>query len=554
MSDATDEATQSNLGPGSKTWPCLGRVLSRRELLKQGARLAVTATVGGGVLAACGGSPAVHPAGKHPKAALTTLTMAAGTDQWPESGSGVKSTTYQYPFNVNVFDTLIHMDHTFGLVPSLARSWELRPPNTWRFHLRPGVLFHDGSPLTSADVVYSMHRAAEGGQGSFSLIGPSSARALDTLTVDITPTGPNLHLPLQIVHPELSIMKNGTQASDGMGTGPFAATSYTPNEKVVVTRVPDYWAGPAMVSTLTALFVSDPNARLLALRSGQVDVALDPPPSSLSSLSTYGLTSTHSGVGETLLGYLNIHGSAPYDLLSDPVLRHALSLSISREKLAADVLTGVATPDPAMGPLSVLGPAAKDIKAVHHNHARATALLDQDGYAAGTDGIRSKRGRRLSLALIGWPTIDLSAMEFIQSSAKAVGIEVNIHNVPDFTSYGALRKAGKFDINLELPNQNDADPSFLPVLRFYSKSKSPAVALVAPGASFDAMVETTLATSDIAAIQRDSAELMNTLVYDDAIVIAYAGLWRVAAMKLAVGGLVLHPSETSQLWTKVYLR
>lgn len=531
------------------------RLQSRREFLAQSARMAMAVSVSGGVLAACGGLTSAHsgrPNGS--SGTLKALTMATGADQWPQSGSGVDSTTYQYPFNANVFDTLIHMDQAFSLKPSLALSWELRPPNTWRFHLRPGVRFHDGTPFGAKDVVYSMHRASQGGQGSFSLIGPSSAIAVDRLTVDITPTRKNLHLPLQIVHPELSIMKAGTQASDGMGTGPFAASSYTPNEKVVVTRVPDYWGGPALVSSLTALFVPDPNSRLLALRSGQVDLALDPPPASLPGLSGEGLVSSHSGVGETLLGYLNIHGRPPYDQLSDPVLRHALSLSVSRHQLSSDVLTGTATPDPAMGPLSVLGSAASLIKAVHFDPAAAKAMLQHAGYLPGTDGIRSKGGRRVSLSMIGWPTIDLSAMELIQSQAKAVGIEIKINNVPDFTSYGSLQKAGKFDIDLELPNQNDADPSFLPVLRFYSKSTAPAVKLVAPGASFDAMVERTLATSNIPTIQGDSAALMNTLVYDDAVVIAYAGIWRVAAMKPSIGGLVLHPSQTNQLWTEVFVR
>lgn len=525
----------------------IGRRLSRRELLASGAALAVGAPVAGSLLAACGGSPG-QPA---TKVALKPLRMAADADQWPEQGSGVASTTYQYPFNVNVFETLIRLDPTFKPVPSLATSWELRPPTTWRFHIRRGVRFHDGSALTAEDVKYSLDRAVRGTQASFEMLGPHSNAIVDQYTVDVTPSSPNLHLPLQILHPELSIMKRGTQASDGMGTGPFVPMSYTPHESVVVKRFAGYWGQPARVSQLSVRFISDPNSRVLALRSGEVDVAINPPPDALTSLHTAGYRVLHSSVGQNYLGYLNIHGKPPYDILKDGAVRHALSMSVNRSQLVNDVLTGQATIDPAMGPLDILGPAAASIKSVAYDPAGARRILDQAGWRLASGSVRAKAGRPLALTLISPPSVTPAALDFIAAQAGAVGIHVNIAKSPDSASYSAVRKSGRFDIDVEPPNQNDGDPAFLPILRFFPKGGGAAINYFAPGGAFNTLAEQTLATSDLRSIQAGAAKMMNYLVYDQAIVIAYAGIWELFATNSSVKDLQPHPSLTSQSWAGV---
>lgn len=525
----------------------MGRRLSRRELLAGGAALALGAPMAGSLLAACGGSTGKSTG----TASLKPLRMAADADQWPEQGSGVGSTTYQYPFNVNVFDTLIRLDPTFKPVPSLATSWELRAPTTWRFHIRRGVRFHDGSALTAEDVKYSLDRAVQGSQASFEMLGAHSTVIVDQYTVDVTPTSPNLHLPLQILHPELSIMKNGTQSSDGMGTGPFMPVSYTPNESVVVKRFAGYWGKPAQVSELNVRFIADTSSRVLALRSGEVDMAINPPPDALTSLRSGGYRVLHSTVGQNYLGYLNIHGKAPYDILTDGAVRHALSMSVNRAQLVNDVLTGQATIDPAMGPLDILGPSAASIKSVTYDPAGAGRLLDQAGWKLASGTVRRKAGRALSLTLIAPPQVTPAALDFIAAQAGAVGIHVAIAKSPDSASYSAVRKSGHFDIDVEPPNQNDGDPAFLPILRFFPKGGGAAINYFAPGGAFNTIAEQTLSTSDLAAIQADAAKMMNYLVHDQAIVIAYAGIWELFATNASVKGFQPHPSLTSQSWAGV---
>lgn len=111
--------------------------------------------------------------------------------------------------------------------PLLALSWELRPPGTWRFHLRRGVTFHDGQPFDAAAVASNVTELWSKVPGP-DLLGPRSATVIDSHTVDLTPTAPNLRLVEQLVHPRHGLRAPGTSAGLGTepattptGTGPF---------------------------------------------------------------------------------------------------------------------------------------------------------------------------------------------------------------------------------------------------------------------------------------------------------------------------------------------
>ncbi|MGH9121807.1 MAG: ABC transporter substrate-binding protein, partial [Acidimicrobiales bacterium] len=328
--------------------------------------------------------------------------------------------------------------------------------------------------------------------------------------------------------------------------------SYTANQSAVVTRNPNYWDGPAKVSEISVSFISDPNSRILALRSGQIDLAINPDPSALASLTSQGYQVLKSTVGQNYLGYLNIHGTSPHDILQDANVRKALSLSCNRTQLVNDVLTGQATFDPAMGPLFLLGPSASTITTVVYDPTMAKSILDSAGWTVpASGGTRTKAGRSLTLALIAPPTVTSAALEFIQAQAGAVGINVTITSIPDNATYSKLRSAGTFDIDLEPPNQNDADPAFLPILRFYVSGGGAAINYFAPGGSFNTLAQETLGTDNLATIQKDAAQMMNYLVAEQNIVIAYAGILQLFAATKKVQGFVPHPSLTNQYWNEV---
>src|SRR5262245_65820567 len=83
------------------------------------------------------------------------VRVAAAADDWPPEGADAKATTFAYPLNVNVYETLIALGSDYTLRPGLAERWELIPPGTWRFHLRRGVRFHHEHAFTADDVIWA---------------------------------------------------------------------------------------------------------------------------------------------------------------------------------------------------------------------------------------------------------------------------------------------------------------------------------------------------------------------------------------------------------------
>ncbi len=177
--------------------------------------------------------------------------------------------------------------------------------------------------------------------------------------------------------------------------------------------------------------------------------------------------------------------------------------------------------------------------------AQARRILDGDGWTVGSDGIRVKAGRRLSLDLIGWAEVSSVAFQVLQAELKDVGIEANIKKAPDTPTYNNYYRNAAFDLDLEVPNQNDGNPAFLPVLRMYSKNSG--TGNFAPGGTFDTWAEKALAATSRQDAQQAAAEMMQIL-NSTAIVVPLAGVRRIYAMKKNVNLGDPHPSQTNQVW------
>src|SRR3989449_8204806 len=132
-----------------------------------------------------------------PVTARDELVVATPGD--PDSSS-VGSGLGLHPVNANVYETLVRLTPDFRVAPQLATRWQLRSPNTWRFHLRQGVRMHDGTTLTAAAGGGTMRRIARGGGGPLG-VGASSRRVLGGTTLPITPTRPGRPPRGQAAHP-----------------------------------------------------------------------------------------------------------------------------------------------------------------------------------------------------------------------------------------------------------------------------------------------------------------------------------------------------------------
>ncbi|MEO5739444.1 MAG: ABC transporter substrate-binding protein [Vicinamibacterales bacterium] len=481
-------------------------------------------------------------------ARAATITIAAGADNSPSGAFQARLGVY--PLNANVAETLTRMNAEFRVEPQLATRWEYRGNNTWRFHLRANVFFHNRQRLTSRAVVETMARVGRT-KGGYGGIGERSAQVVDDSTVDITPTSPNLHLPQQLTHPNYSVFAAGTDpARLPVGTGPFKWVEYRPYDRIVIDRNPYYRNrvnGPARI---IFRFIPDANTRALSLLSGEVDLAMDLPREQIGALSrTRGYVIARAPVGQAVALEVNAHGNGTHDLLRDRRLRRAVAYSVDAKELIRGVWSNEARPLHTMTVPAILGQYAGLVHGIPFDTAAAKRLLDEAGWPAGADGIRRRRdGRALQLEMVATVTLEPSAGEMLQAQLRRVGIDLRVTRLPDAASHSARVGAGAFDLNMGASNQNDGDPMFLPALLYYSKSGGTFRRWYSAGARFDSVVEAGLATSDPLEMQRLAAEAIKVAVDEEAVCIPVAALFRIYGLSSAISGFQPHPSQTHQSW------
>lgn len=517
------------------------------------------------VATACGGSSKSNKT-----ATQTPTTQAAGSinpnaelkvgfteDQYILEGPDANLSAY--PLNTDVTETLIYMNDKYQLEPRLAERWEFHAPNTWRFFIRKGVKFHDGQPLNAQAVKTGLFdRLAKRAGGSTVKAGPNSAVVVDDYTIDFTPTVPNVLVPEQIVHPQNAVLAPGTDFTKNIvGTGPFKFVSYSPKERIVVDRNPDYWGPKAQVARITFTFYPDSNARTLALEAGDIDVAYNVPRDDVKTLQDRGFNIQNSTVGAYRAMYANIHGDAPYDILQDINVRRAVAIGIDRSKYVNGVLAGLATTDQTWVPPNALGKYASLVKGFQYDLAGAKKMLDDDGWKVGSDGIREKAGRKLKLTLVsGFPAAEIlrPTPTFVQSELKNLGIDVTIDERPDSASFSDVMKQKKGDLFLEEGNQNDANPGFLPVLLLYTgqgTSGGDYQGIEAPGAKFDSLIAPALTEVDLDKVQQIVATSLDEAITNNVSIIPLAGVFRTYGLKKSVQGFIPHPSFLNVNWIPV---
>ena len=498
------------------------------------------------LLAACGDDSAVRDAHERQQ-----LVVAAPGDGY---GLGGDAELGLYPINTNMYEPLLRLSVTYRPEPMLATRWELLPPNTWRFHLRRGVRFHDGSPFTAEAVRWTMERMARRRPGATG-IAPGSTRVVDDSTVDITPVFSNRRLPEQLVHPVYSIVAPGSDPTrHPIGTGPFRFVEYRPADHITVTRFDGYWGGRALLPGITFRFVPDPATRVLSLRAGEVDVVAEFP----REVSDPRVARSPVSGYEAL--YITVRGRAPYDLGSERAVRRAVAAAVDRVRIARDVWSGAADPSPTVVPAAALGAFASRIRGADYDPAAARAILDSAGWRVGTGGIRVRRGRQLELTMVvGFPNpqIHRPMPELVQSALREIGIDLRIAQVPDDAAWQARINSGTGDVWAEAGGQNDANPCFLAQLLFYSGPRlrpSGYARLFAPGASLDGFVDACREADTREDVERNAADAERVLVDEEFIVIPLAATRRVWGVGERVRGFVAHPSSLSQRWEGVTLR
>jgi peptide/nickel transport system substrate-binding protein len=198
-----------------------------------------------------------------------------------------------------IYEGLVGRDDQDRLVPALATRWERVGATTWRFHLRAGVRFHDGTPFTADDVVFSLQRAlAPPSERAYLLKGVQSVRRVDPLVVDVQLVEPDAVFPAKLVL--IAMMSQAWARAHGVlhaqdvdarqetfavrnanGTGPYRLERYEPDIRTALQENRQWWgradARNGNVDRAFFITIRSDATRVAALHSGEIDLVLDPP-------------------------------------------------------------------------------------------------------------------------------------------------------------------------------------------------------------------------------------------------------------------------------------
>jgi peptide/nickel transport system substrate-binding protein len=316
---------------------------------------------------------------------------------------------YQTRVVSQIYDSLVGRGRNFALEPALALSWQQLEPKRWRFKLRPGVKFHDGTAMTADDVVFSVERALQkNSQRSFQLRGVESARKVDDLTVDFLLAAPDAVLPEKFIY--VGVMSKAWSAAHGVlepqnynarqetyavrnanGTGPYRLKSYESDARAVLVANPDWWGKRGNVDEAVYVVIQSDATRMAALISGEVDFVIDPPFQDIARLKQEGRfkLSEIADIGTQYLGFdqsrdelqfADVKGRNPF---KDLRVRRAVYQAIDIDAIVSKVLRGQATATGAYFSRLVDGYLPELDRRFPYDPSAARALLKQAGYADG---------------------------------------------------------------------------------------------------------------------------------------------------------------------------
>jgi peptide/nickel transport system substrate-binding protein len=301
-----------------------------------------------------------------------------------------------------VYEGLVGRDARFGIEPALARSWSRIDPTTWRFVLRPGVRFHDGSTLTADDVVFSIERAlAPSSQRRSQLRGVTGARKVDALTVDVLLEAPDAVLPEKFVFVGMMnrawSLAHGVQLPQDLNAKQETfAVRYVADQQTVLAAHAGWWgraaaAGGSHPTEVVYQVIQSDATRMAALASGQVDLVLDPPFQDLARLREDARLrfAEVSDIGAQYLGFdqfrdelefADVKGRNPF---KDLRVRRAVYQAIDVDLIIRKVLRGQAKATGSLVSALVDGYLPELDRRLEHDPAAARALLKEAGYPDG---------------------------------------------------------------------------------------------------------------------------------------------------------------------------
>ena len=337
--------------------------------------------------------------------------------------------------NLLLFDGLTAHDGENNVVPGLAETWELdEATNTYTFHLRENLTWHDGEPVTASDVKFTIEAIMDPENGSENAPNFEDVEEItvtDDHTVSFRLSAPNvafLDYMTMAVLPEHLLAGEDWQESDffraPVGTGPYKLERWDVGQAIILTKNENYYKGAPKIDRIVFKIVPDDNAQALQLESGELDLALLDPKNAAQFTGKDGFTcydmktSDYRGI---LFNFWNDYWTENRDLIP------AICYAIDRQAIVDAVLLGQGMP--AYGPLQRNVYNNENVEHYDYNPEKAKQLLEDAGCVMGANGYYERGGAEIAFT-ISVMSGEQDRIDIAQAAAQQLR-EVGIHCTVD---------------------------------------------------------------------------------------------------------------------------
>lgn len=364
----------------------------------------------------------------------------------------VTATTADYPEEMvaaNLCESVVRMAPDYSLVPGLTDFKQNQNATEFTYTIRSGAKFWDGTPVTAADVLFSLKANMSPPFGTTNApIGEQikSMTAVGDNGVKIVLKQPDIRFNYKLAsnagvvyqkkQAEAAGQGWGTPAGKVMCSGPYELGEWNPASSVTIVRNENYWSSDfkPLVKSITFSWPQDPTTINNAFTSGSLDGGWNVPPSIIAPLQSSGAGQMFVGGPDTgLQNYALVPANLEEGAISDPRIRHALSLAIDREALAEKLFDGAAKPLYTLAPPGSFSYAKADFVSAEaeadtgRDVAKAKKLIEETG----------KPAPQLTLAYPAGDALATPTAVAVQSQAREAGISITLKPMPA-AQYGSL--------------------------------------------------------------------------------------------------------------------
>lgn len=449
---------------------------------------------------------------------------------------------------MGVAETLVQVEPEGQLVGGVAQSWALSDDKlTWRFRLRPGTTFHDGTPVTAQAVAASLKQAFIG--ESLGAV-PLDSIAVDGADVLVRTKTPFSALPAFLCDYASIVLAPSAYGADGkvvkiVATGPYRLTAIDGKTTLELERFDGYARVKPAIAKVRYTAVVNGDTRANIAIAGDADLVYTLSPTATPRINAAGQMKVES---LTIPRIRALFFDAGLPQFADVRVRRAIAFAIDRDGIARAILRHPESSASQLLPPILSGWHRRDLPAIAHDPAAARRLLDEAGWTVGTDGIRAKDGVRLAaklLTLANRPELPVMAAA-IQAQLRQIGMEVTIEVGPG-NSVPAAIKDGTMQMTLVSRTYVNVPEPIATIIPDFTRERSTWAAVRWDGRDrMKALTDAYIASFDEARRDALRAEIVS-LLHDRMPVVPVSWTEHTVAVSGRLRGVAIDPYEMRYL-------